>query len=204
MRLPKLRYALPAGLLLLALGGAGVWLAKTTSSTPVQVPIGTTLEVRIDRTLASNQASPGDPFKATVAEPVEVNGKAVIPEGAEVQGVVVSAKRSGRLKGVAHLRLALESVEVDGKSYELHTSTVPRYGGNHRKNNWEFIGGGAGSGALIGALAAGGKGALIGGPVGAGAGLAVAAMTGKKDIRIPAETVLAFELARPLVVEVKG
>jgi hypothetical protein len=57
-----------------------------------------------------------------------------------------------------------------------------------------MIGGGAGLGAIIGGIAGGGKGALIGGAAGAGAGTATAAITGKKDIRISAETHLTFRL----------
>ena len=59
-------------------------------------------------------------------------------------------------------------------------------------------------GALIGALAGGGKGALIGGPVGAGAGTAVAFLTGKKDIHLRPETLLTFKLAEPVTIPVKA
>jgi hypothetical protein len=89
-------------------------------------------------------------------------------------------------------------------SYELHTSTVDRRGGNHKKRNIALIGGGGGAGVLIGALAASGKGALIGGPVGAGAGTAVAAVTGKKDFVLPAETRLSFRLHQSLTLPVKS
>lgn len=204
MNLPKLRYMVMAVPLLLALGAAGLWMAKTPSSTPVTVPAGTAFRVRIGQTLASDQNSPGDRFEASVVDPVTVGGKPVIPEGARVEGIVLSAHESGNLKGVARLRLALDSVEVNGKKYDVRTGGVARYGRNHVKRNWEYIGGGAGGGALIGALAGGGKGALIGGPVGAGAGLAVAALTGKRDIRIPAETILVFELSEPVTIGVKG
>jgi hypothetical protein len=95
-------------------------------------------------------------------------------------------------------------VEIGGKTYELRTTTSQRIGGNHKKRNWGWIGGGAGGGALIGALAAGGKGALIGGPVGAGAGTAVAFMTGKKDIHLRPEAPLTFRLVRPVTIDVKG
>ena len=57
---------------------------------------------------------------------------------------------------------------------------------------------------LVGAVAAGGKGALIGGPIGAGAGTVAALVTGKKDIRLPAETRLTFNLADPVAVNVKS
>ena len=72
--------------------------------------------------------------------------------------------------GRAHLRLVLDAVQLDGKSYDLRTSAALRTGGNHKKRNLGWIAGGAGGGALIGVAAAGGEGALIGGPVGAGAG----------------------------------
>jgi hypothetical protein len=75
--------------------------------------------------------------------------------------------------GRARLQLALQSIELDGKQYEIRTAYSHRIGGNHKKRNFAWIGGGAGGGLLIGALAAGGKGALIGGPIGAGAGTAV-------------------------------
>jgi len=59
-------------------------------------------------------------------------------------------------------------------------------------------GGGGGGGALIGGLAGGGKGALIGGLVGAGVGTAGAALTGNKDVAIPAESVVTFTVTSPL------
>jgi hypothetical protein len=60
------------------------------------------------------------------------------------------------------------------------------------------------SNAAIGALAAGGTGALLGGPVGAGAGTTVALLTGKKDIKLHAETPLTFKLAEPVTIPVKS
>ncbi|HEY2117140.1 MAG TPA: hypothetical protein VGJ51_18720, partial [Candidatus Angelobacter sp.] len=61
--------------------------------------------------------------------------------------------------------------------------------------------GGAGAGALIGALAGGGKGAAIGAISGAGAGTAGAAFTGNKEITLPAETALTFKLKQPIEVK---
>ncbi|HXE89641.1 MAG TPA: hypothetical protein VNK82_01620 [Terriglobales bacterium] len=176
-----------------------VWASTTLAAQgELTVPAGTALHVRLDHSLATNQVRSGDMFTATVTRPVVVDGTAVIPEGARARGLVTYAKESGRLKGVAQLQLTLDAIQVGDRWYEVQTSGITRVGGNHKKRNILLIGGGGGGGALIGALAAGGKGALIGGPIGAGAGIAVAALTGKKDFRLPAETPLQFRLTEPV------
>jgi hypothetical protein len=167
------------------------------------VPEGTVLDVVLNQTISSGDSRSGDSFEATLATPIEVDGKVVIPDHAVVRGHVAEVEGSGRLKGVAHLDLTLDSLEANGTSYALETSHVIRSGENHNKRNGELIGGGAGLGAIIGGIAGGGKGALIGGAAGAGAGTGTAAYTGKKDIRIPAETQLSFRLSRPLTITVK-
>ena len=192
-----------AGLLLLAGIIAGT-VAIRTRPNPVTVPEQTAIHVTLDQGLASDQSRPGDHFQATVLEPIVIDEHTVIPQGARAEGLVVDAHPSGRLMGPARLQLVLESIEVDGKSYQLRTATSQRIGGNHKKRNWAWIAGGGGGGALIGALAAGGKGALIGGPVGAGAGTAVAFMTGKKDIHLRAESPLTFHLVQPVTIDVRG
>ena len=199
------RSALLGSLLLVATAIGGVAVARSKShEDPVTVPESTSIHVTLDQALASNRSRPGDHFDATVAEPISVQDKVVIPQGARVEGIVVDARESGRLRGRARLQLALHAIELDGKRYEIRTNASHRVGGNHKKRNLAWIGGGGGGGVLIGALAAGGKGALIGGPIGAGAGTAVAYFTGKRDIHLPAETRLTFTLAEPVTVEVKS
>lgn len=190
-----------SGLLIVLLGVAAATLPRHRDATTV--PTGTAIHVTLDQAIASDQNRPGDHFRATVSEPVVIDGKTVIPQGAYVEGLVVDAQHSGRLKGRARLQLALETVNVNGQNYDVRTSSSWRSGGAHKKRNWAWIGGGAGGGALIGGLAGGAKGALIGGPVGAGAGTAVAFFTGKKDIHLRAETPLSFKLAGPLAIPSK-
>src|SRR5258707_9462465 len=192
MLLTKRHYLMIGGAILLA---AALTLSAATlrdGSDPVTLPEHTAIRVTLDQALASNQSRPGAHFEATVSQPVIMDGKTVIPQGAHAEGLVGDARQSGRLMGRARLQLALQTVAVNGQNYDVRTISHPRIGRDHKKRNWEWIGGGAGGGGLIGALAGGGTGALIGGPVGAGAGATVALVTGKKDIKLRAETPLKF------------
>jgi hypothetical protein len=201
------RNVLLGGVIVLLSAGlitAAVTLATHSATVPVTVPGETPIHVTLDQGISSNQNRPGDHFEATISEPVVLNDKTVIPQGTPVEGLVVDARPSGHLMGRAHLQLALESMQLNGKTYDLRTSSSYRRGGDHKKRNWAWIGGGAGGGALIGAAAAGGKGALIGGPIGAGAGTAVAYFTGKKDIHLRPETRLEFRLNQPVTIDTKS
>ncbi len=183
---------------------SGGILSKVIEPKPVTVPEGTHLSVTIDETLVSDKVRAGDSFAASISEPVVVEGKTVIPKGAKVVGRVVDAKESGRLHAPARLSLTLASVEVGGKTYELETNSFGETGKGHGKRNAEFIGGGAAAGALLGGILGGGKGAAIGAAAGAGAGTGGAAATGKKEITIPAESHIKFELLKPVEIKVKG
>src|SRR6266567_1728378 len=150
---------------------------------PVTVPERTAIRVTLDQSVATNRSKPGDHFVATVSEPVVINGKTVIPQGARAKGLVVESRESGRLMRRARLRLALQTVDVNGQNYDVRTYSHPRSGRDHKKRNWAWIGGGAAGGA---------------------AGVTVALVTGKKDIKLRAETPLRFELAQPVTINVKG
>jgi hypothetical protein len=167
----------------------------------VTLPEGTVITVRLANAVGSKLSNSGDEFHASVATPVEADGKVVVPSGAEAAGKVVQAVPLGRFKGGAVLRLALNSVTVNGDAYDVQTSSVSRYLKGKGKRTAAMIGGGAGGGALIGGLAGGGKGALIGAALGAGAGTAGAAYTGNKEIVLPAESTLSFKLSEPLTVK---
>ena len=176
--------------------------APTAASAPEPPPIivraGKDLTVTLDQSVSSKDANPGDPFDASLAEPVTDNGEVVIPSGARAKGTIIDAKSAGRFRGNAALVIALESITVRGQTYRLRTSSIEESSKARGKRTAIGAGGGAAFGALIGAIAGGGKGAAIGAAAGAGAGTAGAGFTGNRDITIPAETRLTFKLREPL------
>ena len=194
------------------IGGVAILAATTLTvsaatlrdrSESLTIPEHTTIHVTLDQSVASNER-PGQHFRATVSAPVVIEGRTVIPKGAHAEGVVVQANSAGRFKGRAQLELALRSVSVNGQNYTVHTVYSREVGNSHMKHNLLWIGGGAGGGVLVGALAGGGTGALIGGPVGAAAGTTVALVTAKRDITLRPETPLTFRLAKPVTVNTKS
>jgi hypothetical protein len=165
---------------------------------PIVIPAGTVLTVRLQQALSSKTNSQGDPFNATLATPVTVNGKTVVPAGSTVSGSVTEAHKAGRFKGGATLDLVLNSVTIRGSVYQLSTMTMAQTSKGKGKRTAVMTGGGAGAGALIGGLAGGGKGAAIGALAGAGAGVAGSAFTGNRDIDMPAESSVSFQMTNSL------
>jgi len=176
-------------------------LMERMVSKPAVVPAGTILTVRLGNSLSTKSSRAGDTFTGTIAEPVSVDGKTVIPDGAEATGSVTDSQGMGHFKGGALLRIVLTSVTVKGQSIPVETSANSHSEKGKGKRSAVVIGGGAGLGALVGALAGGGKGAAIGAAAGAGAGTAGAAFTGNKEIVLPAESAVSFKLLQPITVK---
>lgn len=170
----------------------------------IELREGTSIPVRLDDDLGSKISQPGQAFSATVADDVLVRGKVIIPKGARADGTVVDAQPLGRFKGGARLEVRLDRVHTRYGSYPVSTSSIDRVQQGKGKRSAEFIGGGAGLGALIGGLAGGGKGAAIGALAGGGAGTAGSAFSGNKQIVLPAETLLSFKLSHSVRITEQG
>ncbi len=149
------------------------------------VPANTVIRVRMDSQLNSKTARTGDRFSATVTEPVYggESGLEVIPVGSKVWGRVTTVRRAGRRTpgqinvsfnqvqlptGVRHtINGSLSSLQADDVNADNEGAVSGR---GNRKRDAVFIGGGAATGAIIGAIAGGGKGAAIGAILGGAAG----------------------------------
>src|SRR5437868_7258272 len=93
--------------------------ATKPAATVVTIPAGTVLTVRLGESVGSKTSQPGQSFSATLADPVVVEGKTVIPTGANATGTVVDAKPLGRFKGGASLTLKLTSITFNGSEHAI-------------------------------------------------------------------------------------
>ena len=172
------------------------------------LPVGTQVSVRSEDTINSATAVEGQTYAAEVTDDVlDADGDVVIPHGSNAQIVIRSASKGGRFHGTSDLVLDLQSVSVEGQQYGISTTDVQEKGKQGlgvNKRTGVFTGGGAALGAVIGAIAGGGKGAAIGAGAGAGGGALTQILTKGGSIKVPAETVLTFQLDKPVrIVEAK-
>lgn len=158
------------------------------------VPAGTVLKVRMIDSVDSQVNQLGQTFQASLDEPVTINGETIIPRGADVVAKLVDDKQSGKISGRTELTLDLVSIRVNGRMVDLNTEEVTTSSESRTGRSSKVIGGTAALGAIIGAIAGGGKGAAVGAVSGAGAGTAVQVLTKGQRVRIPAETRLSFTL----------
>src|SRR5207248_2531418 len=112
------------------------------------VPSGTVLTVRLGETLSSKTSEPGQTFTASTVNPIEVEGRTVVPAGATATGTVVAAHAAGKFKGASLLQIKLDSITVGGKQRSIETSSIQRSEKGKGKRTAAMIGGGAGAGAL--------------------------------------------------------
>ncbi len=166
----------------------------------VTVPVGALVRMRINQTLNSAQAKPGDSFDGIVVNDVVAGGAVAIPRGATVQGKVVDAKKSGVLAGRGELSLQLTEVTLGGMSYPIVSDVWGQNTGDKTVQSVNSTVVGGALGALFGAAAAGGKGAAIGAGVGGALGLGSSAASGSGQVYVPSEGLLTFHLAQPATV----
>jgi hypothetical protein len=166
----------------------------------VTVQSGSSLPVRLADSLDSATTQTGQIIHGTLAADIIADNMVAIPRGTSVTGRVVDAKDAGHFSGSSLLSIELTQIELKGQPIAVSTSAFSQQGKGRGKNTAMKTGGGAALGAVIGALAGGGKGAAIGAASGGGLGAGVNAVTRGEQVKIPAETLINFKLQSPVTV----
>jgi hypothetical protein len=169
-------------------------VASTAAPTYITIPAGTRISVRTIDGIDSTKNHVGDRFKASLEEPLLVNGNVVVPKGADVYGQLAESKASGTFTGKSQLRLELTAILINGQSVPVQTGEYELSGKSRGASTAKRTVGGAAIGTIIGAIAGGGKGAGIGAGVGAGAGAGSEIITKGDQVKVPSETLLDFTL----------
>ncbi len=88
---------------------------------------GTQLHLALQNGLTTKIAHMGDPFTATLTDPVYVNSQLVLPAGTKFSGVVgavIGPKWIGMIRGQAAMNLTFKSIEIDHREVPVQMSIL--------------------------------------------------------------------------------
>jgi hypothetical protein len=175
------------------------------------LPTATVLRLKLTRSISTASAKAGEQFTATLSQPVEIDGRTIVPSGTIVNCRVEHAHGARRFAGKPSISIKARSVRMaNGEELRFTASVVDT--GNPRKldvdqegsvrgvsaNPMDKVEMGtlAGVGLVAGAVIAGPEGLLIG--TAAGAVVAAGHIVVKhRELTLPAGTELIFELDAP-------
>jgi len=164
----------------------------------ITLPAGTFVTVRVDQFLSSDKNKAGDAFSATLSRPLVADGLVVSRRGETLGGQVVEAKKAGRVPGVSHLQISLNSLTLaDGQQIPIQTELTSITGPTSKGRDAAGIATTTATGAAIGAAADWGTGAAIGAGAGLVAGVVGVLVTRGHPTVIYPESQLTFRLAKP-------
>jgi hypothetical protein len=163
------------------------------------VPAGTEVSIRANEQISTSEA--GRTFDAETAQDVTTRaGEVIVPKGSQAELVVTEVDEGGAV-GTKTMQLALRSLTVRGRRYDVSTASQEQRGdeglGANRRTA-ETVGGGAVLGAVLGAIIGGGRGAATGAVIGGAGGATAQVLTRGDEVRVPAETILTFRLNYPI------
>jgi len=166
----------------------------------VIIPAGTRISVRTLDVIDSTEKQAGDPFQASLAEPLVVDGNVIVAKDADVYGRLIESKTSGTFTGRSKLRLELTGIAVNGQTVRVVTEEYDMTGKSRGASTAKRTITGAAVGSIIGAAAGGGEGAAIGAGAGAAVGAGSETITKGDQVRVPSETLLDFTLQQDVSV----
>ncbi len=182
------------------------------------LPAGTGFRMRLETALSTHTSKEGDIFRGRVTEAVTVNGQTMVPAGASVTGRVIKLSEPRRIAGTPSIALLPDRIVMPNGNEFIITATVVdtakssgttvddegriHGAGRTGRDNVELAAG-AGTGAVIGALAGGAKGLFIGGGLGFSA-VAAHWLSKRHSAELPAGTEITLELNRPVMMSSAG
>ncbi len=189
-----------------------LWVTTNGIAQTFYLLAGTVLDLRNEVALSSDTSRVGDTFTNTVTKSVYMDGAIAVPENSTVRARIMTVTPARRQEpGI--LGVVFDQMTVNGRTYAIDgtlTSVDPTereqileqegklQGGSSTKRDVVFIGGGAGAGAVVGAIAGGGKGAGIGALAGGALGALGAFLSPGKEAKVDAGTNIAMELQSPV------
>ncbi len=88
---------------------------------------GTQVHLTLLSEISSAVAKDGDPFVATVAEPVYLGSQLLLPAGTRVNGIIGTVERARRFsifRGQAYMNLTFRSIELDSRLIPVQMSII--------------------------------------------------------------------------------
>lgn len=156
--------------------------------------------------VCTNTNSVGDRFTATLVEAVQGTNGAMIPAGATAIVEITRASRSNGPNDPVQLELAVRSININGRTYQVASSVtsadVDRVRVETGSDDARKVATGAAIGAIAGQiLGRRTKSTVIGAATGAAAGAVLAARNSHYDGCIPTGGRIAIRLTEPLYVQ---
>lgn len=163
------------------------------ASNGATMPAGTVVTIRTIDAIDSDSTDTGSLYQASLEDAIVVNGVEVAPRGADATVRVAAVEQAGRIRGRSEVALELVSVVINGQETTVVTNFAELQSKSKTTQTAKAAGAGAAIGAIIGAIAGGGKGAAIGAATGGGAGTVYSATRGAR-VQVPSETLLTFSI----------
>lgn len=141
MRMSVLGLALALSVPALAQDQAAPMAAATVPAIPAMTPV----DIEILDAVSSKTNKPGDMFRIRLAEPIEIDGKTVVPAGVEGQGEVVHAAKARAAGKPGELILAARYLDWNGARLPLRSFGYGKAAGKDRVDTAFAVAVGAGS-----------------------------------------------------------
>ena len=172
--------------------------SSTTTTSRIDVPVGTEIDVRLQNTLNSGTAQVEDRFEGTTLADVTVDGRLAIPAGSIFRGVVTAVEPGTRTNRTSKMTVSFDQVTLNGRSYPIRGTVTQAIEGDGIRGEAGRTAAGAGVGAIIGGILGGFKGALAGILIGGGGTIAA---TEGKEVELPQGSVLRVRMDSPVQID---